>query len=385
MNKARPVLDMPSAVSTDVPFLSLKDVNARHAEELKAAAARVIDSGWYVLGQEVAAFEQEFADYCGVRHAVGVGNGLDALSLILRAYKELGALDHGDEVIVPGNTFIASFLAITENRLIPVPVEPDPTSFNLDPARVRAAIGPRTRAIMAVHLYGQLADMQALDELARRHNLLLIEDAAQAHGAMREGRRAGAFGNAAGFSFFPAKNLGALGDGGAVVTNDTILATRIAALRNYGSDVKYRHLYQGVNSRLDELQAALLRVKLKYLDEDITRRRQIALRYREGIRHSDIQLPAVPSEEQHAWHLFVVRCSRRDALQQHLHRHGIQSQVHYPMPPHRQWAYPTLHDLQLPLTDRLHDEVLSLPIGPTLHDQEVERVITACNAFECPP
>jgi dTDP-4-amino-4,6-dideoxygalactose transaminase len=385
MNEAHSVLGMPPAVSADVPFLSLKDINARHADELKAAAARVIDSGWYVLGQEVAAFEQEFADYCGVRHAVGVGNGLDALSLILRAYKELGALDHGDEVIVPGNTFIASFLAITENRLIPVPVEPDPTSFNLDPARVRAAIGPRTRAIMAVHLYGQLADMQALSELARRHNLLLIEDAAQAHGAVRDGCRAGAFGNAAGFSFFPAKNLGALGDGGAVVTNDTILATRIAALRNYGSDVKYRHLYQGVNSRLDELQAALLRVKLKYLDDDIAMRRQIALRYREGIHHPQIELPAVLSEEQHAWHLFVVRCSRRDALQQHLQRRGIQSQVHYPLPPHRQWAYPALHDLQLPLTDRLHDEVLSLPIGPTLCDQDVGRVIAACNAFECPP
>jgi dTDP-4-amino-4,6-dideoxygalactose transaminase len=385
MNEAHSILDMPSIVSADVPFLSLKDVNARHADELKAAAARVIDSGCYVLGQEVAAFEQEFADYCGVRHAVGVGNGLDALSLILRAYRELGALDRGDEVIVPGNTFIASFLAITENRLVPVPVEPDPISFNLDPARVRAAIGPRTRAIMAVHLYGQLADMQALGELARRHNLLLIEDAAQAHGAVHEGRRAGAFGNAAGFSFFPAKNLGALGDGGAVVTNDTILATRIAALRNYGSDVKYRHLYQGVNSRLDELQAAFLRVKLAHIDEDIARRRQIALRYRLGIQHPQIQLPTVPGEEQHAWHLFVVRCSRRDALQQHLHRQGIQSQVHYPVPPHRQSAYPALHDIQLPLTERLHDEVLSLPIGPTLRDQEVERVIAACNAFECPP
>ncbi|WP_333676286.1 DegT/DnrJ/EryC1/StrS family aminotransferase [Dyella sp.] len=366
----------------DIPFLNLQAINARHADELKAAAARVIDSGWYILGQELTAFEQEFARYCGVRHAIGVGNGLDALSLILRAYKELGALHDGDEVIVPANTFIASFLAITENRLVPVPVEPDPASFNIDPMRVAAAIGSRTRAIMAVHLYGQLADMPALADLAQRHHLLLIEDAAQAHGATSDGRRAGAFGHAAGFSFFPAKNLGALGDGGAVVTNDTVLADRVAALRNYGSDVKYRHLYQGINSRLDELQAALLRVKLKYLDDDIAHRRHIALRYREGIHHPQIQLPIVQSEEQHVWHLFVVRCAQRDALQRHLQAHGIHSQVHYPIPPHRQSAYPALRDLPLPLTDRLHQEVLSLPIGPTLRDEDADRVIAACQSFE---
>lgn len=366
----------------DIPFLNLQAINARHADELKAAAARVIDSGWYILGQELTAFEQEFARYCGVRHAIGVGNGLDALSLILRAYKELGALHDGDEVIVPANTFIASFLAITENRLVPVPVEPDPASFNIDPMRVAAAIGSRTRAIMAVHLYGQLADMPVLADLAQRHHLLLIEDAAQAHGAIRDGRRAGAFGHAAGFSFFPAKNLGALGDGGAVVTNDTVLADRVAALRNYGSDVKYRHLYQGINSRLDELQAALLRVKLKYLDDDIAHRRHIALRYREGIHHPQIQLPIVQSEEQHVWHLFVVRCAQRDALQRHLQAHGIHSQVHYPIPPHRQSAYPALRDLPLPLTDRLHQEVLSLPIGPTLRDEDADRVIAACQSFE---
>ena len=367
----------------DVPFLSLKEVNARHADELKAAAARVIDSGWYVLGDEVAAFEREFAEYCGVRHAVGVGNGLDALSLILRGYKELGLIAEGDEVIVPANTFIASFLAITESRLIPVPVEPDPATFNMDPTGVEAAIGPRTRAIMAVHLYGQLADMSALTALARQHNLLLIEDAAQAHGAMSGGRKAGAFGDAAAFSFFPAKNLGALGDAGAVVTDNPMLADRIAALRNYGSDVKYHHLFQGINSRLDEMQAAMLRVKLKYLDEDTAWRRRVARRYRDGIRHPHIQLPDVAREEQHVWHLFVVRCSRRDALQQHLQAHGIQSQVHYPVPPHRQPAYVALHDAHLPLTERLHDEVLSLPMGPTLCDASVEQVIEACQAFEC--
>jgi len=368
----------------DVPFLSLADVNARHADELKAAAARVIDSGWYVLGEELAAFEHEFAGYCGVPHAVGVGNGLDALSLILRGYKELGALAEGDEVIVPGNTFIASFLAITENRLVPVPVEPDAASFNLDPACVEAAIGPRTRAIMAVHLYGQLANMPALAALARRHRLLLIEDAAQAHGASSDGCKAGAFGDAAAFSFFPTKNLGALGDGGAVVTADIALAERVRALRNYGSERKYHHAFRGVNSRLDELQAALLRVKLKYLDEDNAWRRRLAQRYREGIRHPQIECPNVLHEERHVWHLFVVRCARRDALQQHLQRQGIQSQVHYPLPAHRQPAYADLHGIRLPLTERLHDEVLSLPIGPTLREDAVERVVEACQTFVCP-
>jgi dTDP-4-amino-4,6-dideoxygalactose transaminase len=368
----------------DIPFLDARQINARHADELKAAAVRVIDSGWYVLGEELRGFEREFAAYCGVRHAVGVGNGLDALSLILHGYRELGAIGEGDEVIVPGNTFIASFLAITGNRLVPVPVEPDPASFNLDPGRVEAAIGPRTRAIMAVHLYGQLADMSALAALARRHRLLLIEDAAQAHGASSGGRRAGAFGDAAAFSFFPAKNLGALGDGGAVVTDDPALAGRIAALRNYGSDMKYQHLFQGLNSRLDEIQAAMLRVKLKYLDEDVAWRRRVACRYREGIRHAHIHLPVVAREDEHAWHLFVVRCPRRDALQRHLRAHGIHSQVHYPVPPHRQPAYAALRDAHLPLTERLHGEVLSLPIGPTLDDAAVQRIIAACQAFECP-
>lgn len=369
----------------EVPFLDLKEVHARYADELKAAAARVIDSGRYVLGEELDAFEREFATYCGMRHAVGVGSGLDALALILRGYLGLGALAEGDEVIVPGNTFIASFLAISGNRLVPVPVEPDPATFNLDPACVAAAIGPRTRAIMAVHLYGQLADMPALAALAKRHGLLLIEDAAQAHGATSGGRKAGAFGDAAAFSFFPAKNLGALGDGGAVVTCDARLAERVAALRNYGSDTKYHHLFQGINSRLDEIQAALLRVKLRHLDDDLARRRRVAQRYREGIRHPQILLPEVACEERHAWHLFVVRCHRRDALKQHLQAQGVQSQVHYPVPPHCQPAYAELCELRLPLTERLHREVLSLPLGPSLGDVAVERVIEACNAFECPP
>lgn len=368
----------------DVPFVDLAAVNARYADELKAAADRVIESGWYVLGTELAAFEREFAAYCGVEHAVGVGNGFDALSLILRGYRELGALADGDEVIVPGNTFIASFLAVTDNGLAAVPVDPDPDTFNLDPARVEAAIGPRTRAIMAVHLYGRLADMPALAALARRHRLLLIEDAAQAHGAAGDGRKAGAFGDAAAFSFFPTKNLGALGDGGAVVTGDRALAERVAALRNYGSDVKYSHPFRGRNSRLDELQAALLRVKLKHLDRDVARRRRLARRYRERIRHPSIALPRIANEAEHAWHLFVVRCPRRDALQRHLAAHAIQSQVHYPLPAHLQPAYACLRHHRLPVTERLHAEVLSLPLGPTLDDAAADRVIEACNAFRCP-
>lgn len=369
----------------DVPFLDIKAINARYADRLKAAAARVIDSGWYVLGGELKAFESEFAAYCGVRHAVGVGNGLDALSLIFRGYKELGMLAEGDEVIVPGNTFIASFLAVSESGLVPVAVEPDPVSFNIDPVRVEEAIGPGTRAILAVHLYGRLADMRTLSRLAKRHGLLLIEDAAQAHGAVCGGRRAGALGDAAGFSFFPGKNLGALGDGGAVVTNDGALAERVSMLRNYGSATKYRHLVKGVNSRLDEIQAAMLRIKLEYLDEDTARRRAVAHRYREGICHPDIRLPVVGREEEHAWHLFVVRCCRREALQRHLQACGIHTQMHYPVPPHLQPAYRGFRKVGLPLTERLHREVLSLPIGPTLDPPAVEWVIRACMAFECPP
>jgi dTDP-4-amino-4,6-dideoxygalactose transaminase len=366
----------------NVPFLDAGAINARYADQLKAAAARVIDSGRYILGEELAAFEKEFASYCGVQHAVGVGNGLDALSLILRGYKELGVLKEGDEVIVPGNTFIATILAINDNRLIPVPVEPDPVTFNIDPISVETAIGPRTRAIMAVHLYGQLADMPRLAELASRHGLLLIEDAAQAHGAARELRKAGAFGDAAAFSFFPAKNLGALGDGGAVVTNNDNLLQRIHALRNYGSEVKYQHLYQGINSRLDEIQAAMLRVKLAHLDEDTRQRRRIALRYRELIRHPLVRLPEVSIEESHAWHLFVVRSGHRDALQKHLSTQGIQTLVHYPIPPHRQPAYASLQHVHLPLTEQLHKEVLSLPMGPTMSSDDVDRVIAACQSFE---
>lgn len=369
-------------VVMDVPFLDLRAVNARYADQLKAAAARVIDAGWYVLGQELEAFEAEFAAYCGAAHAVGVGNGLDALSLILRGYRELGVLREGDEIIVPANTFIATYLAISQNQLVLVPVEPDPATFNMDPASVEKAIGPRTRAIMAVHLYGQLADMASLQTLAHRYGLLLIEDAAQAHGATAGGVRAGAFGDAAAFSFFPTKNLGALGDGGAVLTSDPKLAERIRALRNYGSVVKYHHLCQGVNSRLDELQAAMLRVKLGYLDEEVELRRAVARRYLHEIDNPWIRLPTIVSEEQHVWHLFVVRSARRDALQEHLLRLGVHTQIHYPVPAHLQPAYAALGVARLPVSERLHEEVLSLPMGPALSAAAVDRVIAACQAFD---
>jgi dTDP-4-amino-4,6-dideoxygalactose transaminase len=372
---------MVSVAAPAVPFLDLGEVNAPYADELKVAVNRVIDSGWYVLGEEVAAFEREFATWCGVRHAVGVGNGLDALSLILRAYIDLGVLAEGDEVIVPANTFIASFLAVSANRLVPVPVEPDAETFNLDPARVEAAVGPRTRAIVAVHLYGRLADMPALADIARRRGLLLIEDAAQAHGASRDGHKAGSLGDAAAFSFYPGKNLGALGDGGAVVTDNETLAMRVLGLRNYGSLEKYRHAYQGINSRLDEMQAAMLRVKLRHVDADNARRREVARVYQETIHHPSIQLPATGPEEGHVWHLFVVRSAWRDALQAQLARAGVQTQVHYPIPPHRQLAYAHLRYLRLPVTERIHEEVLSLPMAGNLRDDQIERVIDACMAF----
>ncbi|SFW43663.1 DegT/DnrJ/EryC1/StrS family aminotransferase [Luteibacter sp. UNCMF366Tsu5.1] len=367
-----------------VPFLDLAEANAAHADELKAATARVIDSGRYIMGDELEAFESEFAAWCGVRHAIGVGNGLDALTLILRAYIELGALDEGDEVIVPANTFIASFLAISANRLVPVPVEPDEGTFNLDPLRIEAAIGPRTRAIMAVHLYGRLADMPAIAAIARRHNLLLIEDAAQAHGAALDGRKAGSFGDAAGFSFYPGKNLGALGDAGAVVTDDDVLASTVLALRNYGSTEKYRHAQEGVNSRLDEMQAAMLRVKLRHLDAANAARRRIAARYSAAIVHPSIQLPDAGDEGTHVWHLFVVRSAQRDALREHLSAHGVGTLVHYPIPPHRQQAYRTFRHLALPITERLHAEVLSLPMAPYLDDERVARVVDACLRFGAP-
>lgn len=361
-----------------VPFLDLREVNAQYRDELVAAATRVIDSGWYIQGGEVKAFEQEFADYCGSKHCIGVANGLDALILTLRAWKELGKLKEGDEVIVPANTYIASILAITENRLTPVLVEPDERTYNLCAAKTESAITHKTRAILAVHLYGQLAPMQELIMLAKAHSLLVLEDSAQAHGAAINGKKAGNWGDASGFSFYPGKNLGALGDAGAVTTNDEELAQTIRALGNYGSDKKYENLYQGVNSRLDEMQAAMLRVKLRHLDEEIAHRRQVAEYYRRNINNPIIQLPEVNEREGHVWHLFVIRSDKREDLLDYLAEQGVQALIHYPVPPHQQKAYGEWADHRYPLTESIHQTVLSLPIGPTLSAEDCEQVVSAC-------
>ncbi|WP_028454385.1 DegT/DnrJ/EryC1/StrS family aminotransferase [Chitinilyticum litopenaei] len=363
-----------------IPFLDLKALNKRFEGEFASALQRVLDSGWFVCGEELRAFEAEFALWCGVAHCIGVGNGLDALSLILKAYMHLGRLVPGDEVILPANTFIATALAVSEAGLVPVLADPLESSANLDPVAAAAAMSSRTRALLPVHLYGRLADMVALRELARQHGLLLIEDAAQAHGASLGGQRAGTWGDAAAFSFFPGKNLGALGDGGAVLTGDEQLAACVASLRNYGSQRKYHHEQRGVNSRLDELQAAFLRIKLRVLDADQDERNILAARYLSGIRNKHIVLPEVPvAGERHSWHLFVVRSAYRNALQAHLHEQGVATLVHYPIPIHRQQAYSCLAWPSLPVAERLAETVLSLPIYPGM--KRVDRVIEACNSF----
>ncbi|WP_319782076.1 DegT/DnrJ/EryC1/StrS family aminotransferase [Oceanisphaera sp. IT1-181] len=364
-----------------INFLDLKTINQQYRTELINAATRVIDSGWYIQGSEVSAFEQEFYDYCGTNHAIGVANGLDALTLTLRAWKELGKLKEGDEVIVPANTYIASILAITENRLVPVLVEPDLATYNLCPKNTEAAVTPKTRAILPVHLYGQLADMPAIMDIAERHNLLVLEDSAQAHGANINGIKAGNWGHASGFSFYPGKNLGALGDAGAVTTNDDELAKTIRALGNYGSHKKYENLYQGVNSRLDEIQAAMLRVKLRHLDTEIAHRRAVAKAYLDGITHSDIVLPSWENEESHVFHLFVIRTSLRGLLQQHLMEQGVQSLIHYPLPPHHQQAYRDWNKKNYPITEAIHAQVLSLPMGPTITEEQVIRIVDLINKF----
>lgn len=366
-----------------IPFLDLQAVNRQYRDELAQACARVIDSGRYITGGELEHFEQQFAGYCGTRHAIGVANGLDALILVLRAWKEQGRLKTGDKIIVPANTYIASILAITENGLTPVLTEPDPATCNLSADGIKQALAqhPEAKAVLAVHLYGQLAPMPEIMRLAAGHGLLVLEDAAQAHGAELDGKRAGAWGHAAGFSFYPGKNLGALGDAGAVTTDDPELAGLLKALRNYGSHEKYRNLVQGVNSRLDEIQAAMLSVKLKYLPQETAARRAVAQRYLAEIRHPAVTLPYPAAPEAHVWHLFVIRCRQRAALQQHLAGHGIQTLIHYPIAPHRQQCYPQFQALRLPLTERIHDEVLSLPVSPVMNGDDVSAVIAAVNAF----
>jgi len=368
-------------MTMNIPFLDLQAVNHEYADELKAACARVIDSGWYIGGVELNRFEQAFAEYCEVAHAIGTGNGLDALVLVLRAWKEQGKLQDGDEVIVPSNTFIATVSAVVETGLAPILVDVDPHTHNLDCVAVEAAIGSKTRVLLPVHLYGQLAPMPELMAIAERHGLLVLEDCAQAHGARLNGRRAGSWGNAAAFSFYPGKNLGALGDAGAVVTADAELARLVRALGNYGSSIKYQHDYPGINSRLDEIQAAMLHVKLKHLDADTERRRRVAERYLSRVNNPLIGLPRVTERAAHTWHLFVVDCPERDALKEHLAQQGIQTNIHYPLPIPRHRPYAELALSPVMIAAGLHERILSLPIHPTLGEAEQDYVISALNQF----
>ena len=356
-----------------IDFLNLRRVNAPHEAALRAAVDRVIDSGWYILGEETSRFEAEFAAYCGARHGIGVANGLDALTLILRA---LG-IGPGDDVIVPANTFVATWLAVSQVGATPVAADPLPETCNLDPEAVEAAVTSRTRAIIPVHLYGQAADMTRLGEIAARHDLLVVEDAAQAHGASHRGRRVGTFGAAAAFSFYPGKNLGALGDAGAVTTDDDALADRIRTLGNYGSKQKYRHDVAGVNSRLDEIQSAMLRVKLATLDAENRVRRSHAQRYLAGLADVDIGLPHVDQGAEPVWHLFVVRHPRRDEVQRELAARGIGTMIHYPLACHRQPPYAARAWPPLPVSELLQDQVLSLPISPVHEAEEIDAVVDA--------
>lgn len=361
-----------------IPFLDLKSINDLYKDEITTAVMRAVRSGWYILGPELEAFENEYAAYCGVRHCIGVANGLDALTLILKAY----GIESGHEVIVPANTYIATILAIIANGAKPVLVEPNIETYNIDPSNIEERITKNTKAIMPVHLYGRCADMEKIYEIARRHNLKVIEDAAQAHGVEYKERKAGTLGDAAGFSFYPTKNLGALGDAGCVTTNDEDLAEKLRYLRNYGSNEKYKNKYPGVNSRMDEVQAAVLRVKLKHLDADNQRRRQIARLYHDGISNGRIILPEMPSDDSHVWHLFVIRCDKRDRLQAYLHDKGIGTMIHYPIPPHHQEALAELLDLELPITEQIHRQVLSLPLNPAMGDNDIDQVVRAVNTWK---
>jgi dTDP-4-amino-4,6-dideoxygalactose transaminase len=364
-----------------IKFLDLQKINASHKEELSDAFNRVLDSGWYIMGNELKNFEKNFSDYCGSKHAIGVANGLDALILIIRGYKELGLFQEGDEILVPSNTYIASILAISANNLVPVLVEPNIISYNIDPLLLESKITSKTKAILPVHLYGQLCDMTAINLIAKKYNIKVIEDCAQAHGAILEGKKAGNLGDAAGFSFYPGKNLGALGDAGAITTNDDDLASCLRALLNYGSHVKYQNLYKGINSRLDELQAALLSVKLKYLDKETEIKRIIAHRYLGEIINPKIILPKVKTDLSHVWHLFVIRTENRNDLQQYLTENGIQTVIHYPIPPHKQKAYSELGSEIYPITELIHETVISLPLSAVMKSQDVLKVINIINKY----
>ncbi|RYY08344.1 MAG: DegT/DnrJ/EryC1/StrS family aminotransferase [Sphingobacteriaceae bacterium] len=364
-----------------IKFLDLLKINKQYDVELQDAFARVLNSGWYIMGSELKNFEDKFAEYCGTKYCIGVANGLDALTLIIRAYKELGVFKEGDEILVPSNTYIASILSISANNLVPVLVEPDIDTYNINPNLIEAKINNRTKAILPVHLYGQLCNMEEINTLAKKYNLKVIEDCAQSHGAQSHEIKAGNLGDAAGFSFYPGKNLGALGDAGAITTNNDELASTIRALLNYGSHKKYENLYKGINSRLDELQAAFLSVKLNYLDSETLKRRSIAEKYLKTINNQKLTLPKVVIAEAHVWHLFIVRTTNRSELQQYLTTNQIQTVIHYPIPPHKQNAYKELNNFSFPISEKIHSEVLSLPISPVMTDEEVFKVIELVNKF----
>ena len=362
----------------NIPFLDLKTPHDELRAELREAFERVLDSGYYILGDEVKQFEREFAEFCQTEHCIGVGNGLEALHLILRAY----GIGEGDEVIVPSNTYIATWLAVSYSGATPIPVEPDVRTYNIDVLKIESAITPRTKAIIAVHLYGQPAEMDAINVIAKKYDLKVIEDAAQAHGAKYKGKRVGGLGDAAGFSFYPGKNLGAIGDGGAITTNDPVLASSIRKLCNYGSSIKYKHDVKGFNSRLDEIQAAFLRIKLAKLDEWNDRRILISNRYKDSIKLEGLVLPYVPEASTSVWHLFVVRYVERDSLKKHLENNGVATLIHYPIPINLQDAYSECRSLHhLPIAEKMSDEILSIPIGPHMNVEHVDAVILAINNY----
>ena len=385
-----------------IKFLNLKKINNSYEPELTSAINGVLLSGWYLLGEEVKSFEYEYAKFIGSKYCIGVANGFDALRIIFRAYIELGKMQEGDEVIVPANTYIASILAITENKLTPVLVEPDISTYNIDPSIIEEKVTKKTKGIMIVHLYGQNSMHPKIQKIVDDHKLILIEDNAQAQGAVYNYKRTGSLGHAAGHSFYPGKNLGALGDAGAVTTDDDKMESTIRAIANYGSDKKYVHNYKGLNSRLDEIQAAILKVKLNYLDIDNQKRREIAQYYTSNLKNYKITLPTFSTTTSqsisqsvnqssnkeiihnlsHVWHLYIIRTTKRDKLQQYLTENGIQTLIHYPIPTHKQKAFKEWNNLSYPITEKIHDEVLSLPIGPVMSDEEISRVVNALNKFK---
>lgn len=365
-----------------IKFLDLQKITAKYADEIHAAVNRVVDSGWYLQGAENESFESNYGDYIGTQNCISCANGLDALIWIFRAYIELGLMKEGDEIIVPANTYIASILAITENKLVPVLVEPSLDTYQIDDTKIEQAITDKTKGILIVHLYGQCAYTHKIGIICKKYNLKLIEDNAQAHGCLFEGQKTGSIGDAAGHSFYPGKNLGAFGDGGAVTCNDQMLAETVRALANYGSLKKYVFKYTGRNSRLDEIQAAVLNVKLNHLDEDIELRKQVAAYYIEHITNPAIVVPKVPNRDAHVFHLFPIRSNRRNELQAYLTEHGVQTIIHYPIPPHKQECYKEWNGLSFPITEQIHDEELSLPISPVMELFEIQRIVDLLNAWK---